>query len=221
MAEAVGRQLGYWHSDHYDNMTQHTDRLAGPIWDKLTDHPEGLTVDQLVWLLEGDLRVRPAMSFYLSFGEEQAERGGAKFEENYRVFPWVGTWGDGPVEERYRYVLRERIRYRLELMRSHGFAVRKVIQSGQPTIRAWTAGRSPVIWEPLPGECPACGRRNTRNGRRRLWVYGEGLGPSIDNRRRNLIDAIRQALDKKHINSSRELLAETLDLLADWEKEAA
>lgn len=213
---------GYWHSDHYDNRGQYTDLLSGPIWDALTDHPEGLTVVQIRDVLARDLRVRAGMSYYLSFGEEQHLRAGAQFEDAYIGFPLHGT-----PEQRFRYTLAERIAYRLELLAGSKSVRRKLGNHTKSQVRRtrspsaadtlWVAtDKPPKVWEPKPEQCPACGRKNQGKGSYRDWVYGEGTGPSVHVRTSNLLDDIAEQLEKSRITSARELLAEAAFLLGEW-----
>ena len=67
------RPVTGWHSEHYDNRGRWHNLLDGPLWDCLMDAGEdGLTKAQIVDRLTADPRVRAAMSYYLSFGTEQA-----------------------------------------------------------------------------------------------------------------------------------------------------
>lgn len=222
-----------WHSEHYDNMAGYRDRMEGPIWDALMDAgDEGLTLDGIVNALVRDLRVRQGMSFYLSFGYEQANRTGSEFEQCYLDYPNEAT-----PEERFRYVVRERLsttsmtgadgktevvhQGRLNRMTERKNITRMYVQSGNiqgPKLLVparWRANpdKPPTVWEPRPDRCEACGQKDRRQGRNRPWRRGEGLGPSIWTRTQNLRDTIATGKGNKT-----DMLNEAAELLAAWQE---
>ena len=84
-----------WHSDHY-RMSQHTDLLAGPIWDKLTDLP-GIGMDFLsfLFMLFGQYSlVIGALLISLFVGWVWGVKAaGEEVRENDGEFPLGRTWG--------------------------------------------------------------------------------------------------------------------------------
>ena len=224
-----------WHSDHYSR--QFVGSFAGPIWDVLTDHPEGVSIPVVVGLLVDDPRMRMRQSWLLSFGAEQRYRAQSDKYERYRAMDPDSTGRDDrtwSVEDRYVYALTERVHWMLtRSMVLHGRAVVAVetektlypeVDSTYNVIvgkskmhrgglALYKAGKPPTFYDPALPICPCGKSHHTGDTWPRPWEYHQGLGLDPYIVKQNWVNDTKSALAKKSVHGSRELLERALQIV--------